>query len=78
MIDRDFYIAMNSGMAPLDFKVPASPSGRPWRRVVDTALPSPGDIVDIEEAPGIPVMHLYRVQDHAMVILMSEALKNHA
>ncbi|MGC8640559.1 MAG: glycogen debranching protein, partial [Isosphaeraceae bacterium] len=72
VLDRDFYVAMNSGMSPLDFKIPASPSGRPWRRIVDTALEPPEDFVDVEQAPRIPVLHTYRVLDHAMVILISE------
>ena len=46
LVDRDIYVAMNAYAEPLDFKIPAAPSGRPWRRVVDTALPSPDDIVD--------------------------------
>ena len=45
LIDRDIYVAMNAYREPLNFRIPAAPSGRPWRRVVDTALPSPQDIV---------------------------------
>ena len=72
VLDRDFYVAMNSGTSPLDFKVPASPTGRPWRRIVDTALESPEDYADFEQAPPIPILYTYRVQEHAMVILISE------
>jgi glycogen operon protein len=72
VLDQDFYVAMNSGSRPLDFKVPASPSGRPWRRIVDTAATPPDDILDLERGPRIPILHPYRVQDHAMVILISE------
>ena len=35
---RDLYVAMNSGNRPLEFKIPASPSGLGWRRLVDTTL----------------------------------------
>jgi glycogen operon protein len=72
LIDSDLYVAMNSGASALDFKIPSSPSGRAWRRIVDTALPSPDDIVDAEQATRIPVQHAYRVQSHAMIILVSE------
>ena len=64
---------MNAWAEPLDFKIPAAPSGRPWRRVVDTALPSPDDIVADDEGPRISVLQVYRVQAHSMIILVSEA-----
>src|SRR5262249_27243664 len=35
--DCDIFVAMNSGFASQDFEIPHSPTGRPWRRVVDTA-----------------------------------------
>jgi len=72
LIDCDIYVAMNSGQRPLDFKIPGSPSGRPWRRVVDTGCSSPEDIQETGEGPHIPVLHTYRVQDHSMIILVSE------
>jgi glycogen operon protein len=72
-IDRDLYVAMNATGAPLDFTIPASPSGRPWRLRVDTALPSPYDIVEEDEGPRIALLELYRVEAHAMIILVSEA-----
>ena len=36
---------------PVDFHIPQSPTGRTWRRVIDTALPSPQDIVGLDEGP---------------------------
>ena len=71
-VDRDFYIAMNAYWRPLGFQIPASPSGRPWRRVVDTALPSPDDIVDADHGPRVPISQVYRVESHSMIILMSD------
>ncbi|MFI5456959.1 MAG: glycogen debranching protein [Isosphaerales bacterium] len=72
VVDRDIYVAMNAYTEPLDFNIPAAPSGRPWRRVVDTALPSPEDIVADDEGPRVPVLKVYRVQAHATIILVSE------
>ena len=72
LIGRDIYVAVNAWSAPLDFKVPAAPSGRPWRRVVDTALSSPDDIVDEGKGPRVPVLQVYRVQAHSLIILVSE------
>jgi len=72
LVDRDIYVAMNAFTEPLDFKIPSAPTGRPWRRVVDTALASPEDIVAEDKGPRIPVLQVYRVQSHAMIILVSE------
>jgi glycogen operon protein len=71
LVDRDLYVAMNAGPEALEFRIPASPTGRPWRRVVDTALLAPDDIVEEDLGPVVPVLHLYRVQAHAMIILVS-------
>jgi isoamylase len=72
-VDRDIYVAVNAWSDALRFNIPAAPTGRPWRRAVDTALPSPEDIMGDEEGPGVPVLHVYPVQAHSMIILVSEA-----
>ena len=72
LIDCDIYVAMNAYWEPLSFRIPAAPSGRAWRRAVDTALIPPDDIMDEESRPPIPVLQVYRVQPHSMIILVSE------
>jgi isoamylase len=72
-IDRDFYVALNASSEPQTFHIPASPSGRPWRRAVDTALPSPDDALGLDEGPLIAVQKCYRLESRAMIILVSEA-----
>ena len=72
VLDRDFYIVMNAYWAPLTFQVPASPSGRAWRRAVDTSLPSPEDILGLDEGPIVPVSHPYEVEARSVLILISE------
>ncbi len=69
--DRDFYVACNAGDAPLAFRVPGSPSGRSWRRTVDTALASPLDIVETEDGPRVPGNGVYVVAPFSLVILIS-------
>jgi glycogen operon protein len=69
--DRDFYVALNAWREPLSFRVPRAPSGWPWRRVVDTALASPLDIVAEEEAPEVTAGALVPVAPHALVVLIS-------
>jgi isoamylase len=73
LVDRDIYVAVNAWSEPLGFKIPASPTGRPWRCAVDTALPSPEDILAEDEGPRIPVSQIYRVQAYSLIVLVSEA-----
>ena len=40
------YVAYNAFWEALEFELPALPAGQQWRRVVDTALASPHDIVE--------------------------------
>jgi glycogen operon protein len=73
LVDRDFYMMFNASWEPLEFRVAASPTGRAWRRTVDTALPSPDDALGLDLGPVIPVLFSYRAQARSMVILVSEA-----
>jgi glycogen operon protein len=70
--DCDFYVAFNAWREALPFRIPGSPSGRPWRRIIDTALASPLDILAFEEAPRVPVGTVYPVAPFSMIVLISE------
>jgi glycogen operon protein len=70
--DRDFYVVCNAWRESLVFRIPASPTGRPWRRVIDTALPSPQDIVELDEGPVVDPRTAYHVSPHSMLVLISE------
>jgi isoamylase len=71
--DCDFYVACNGDLMPETFCIPPSPSGRPWGRVVDTALPSPQDILEQEDGPVVPVQSGYVLQSFAMLILITRS-----
>jgi glycogen operon protein len=71
--DRDFFVACNAWREALAFRIPGSPSSRPWRRVVDTALASPLDIVASEAGLPVPANAQYAVAAHSLVVLISEA-----
>jgi glycogen operon protein len=67
--EPDLHTVLNMYWDALDFEVPIVP-GRRWRRVVDTARPSPEDIVDdVGQAPleadGV------RVEGRSVLILLS-------
>lgn len=47
---RDLYVMSNTWWEPLTFEVQAP---GPWRRVVDTSLPTPNDIVALDVARGV-------------------------
>src|SRR5207249_2086744 len=48
-VDRDFYVACNAWRETVHFRIPAAPSGKPWRRSIDTSLLAPLDIVGLDE-----------------------------
>jgi glycogen operon protein len=70
--ERDFYVACNAWIDPLDFRIPFSPTSRPWRRVIDTAQATPDDILDLDTGPRVPFMKPYRVPAHSMLVLISD------
>ncbi len=71
--DRDFYVACNAWTEAIEFRIPASPSGPPWRRVIDTAQPSPLDILELDEGPRVAADSKYPVAEHSLIVLMAEA-----
>jgi glycogen operon protein len=70
--DRDFYMAFNAWRESLNFVIPPSPQSRPWRRVIDTALSSPLDIVSLDEGPPVAAWTAYPVAPFSTVVLIAE------
>ncbi len=64
--DRDLYVMINAYWEDVDFAIQ---EGRGWRRVVDTSLPGPQDLLDPEneEPIGTPS---YRVKARSVVVLI--------
>jgi glycogen operon protein len=71
-VDRDIYVALNAFWEPLTFRIPASPSGRTWRRTVDTSLPSPDDALDLDQGPVVGFSTDYRVEARSLIVLVSQ------
>jgi len=69
--DSDFYVAFNSWTEVLPFRIPISPSRRPWRRVIDTALASPLDVVGQDQGPEVPALTSYPVAPFSLVVLIT-------
>ena len=71
--DRDVYMAFNAWRDPVKFTIPPSPSiGRRWRRVIDTALASPLDIVGPDEGPVTAVGSEYALAPYSLIVLITE------
>jgi glycogen operon protein len=70
--DVDIYVMINAGEENVRFTIQ---EGRPdsWRRVVDTARPSPEDIVDEAAAPVLDSL-AYDVQSRSIVVLTADGL----
>jgi glycogen operon protein len=64
--DPDIHVMANMYWGPLDMAFPAM-AGRRWRRIVDTARPSPDDI----GAPVAVTGERYAVQPRSVVVLTS-------
>jgi glycogen operon protein len=70
--DCDFYVALNAYHETIPFRVPASPTGRRWRRVIDTARPSPEDFVPEGEGPEVRPNVRYPVAAFSLIVFVSE------
>jgi glycogen operon protein len=66
------YLILNGYCEPLDFELPKPQSGTPWKRWIDTSLPSPNDIVEWQLAPEISGA-TYRVPGHSAIMLYTAA-----
>ena len=68
--DRDLYVMLNAGAADVKFRVQEG-SAAEWARVVDTAQPSPQDIVP--EDQGVRLRStVYRVRARSVVVLVRD------
>ena len=50
---QKLYLALNPSAEDILYQVPPAPPGRRWRRLIDTAIESPHDIVRPEEAVAV-------------------------
>ena len=67
--DRDLYVMINGGTEARVFTMQEKSAGK-WLRIVDTALPSPEDIVEDAQAPVVDAA-TYRVEPRSVVVLLS-------
>jgi glycogen operon protein len=70
--DRDFYLAFNAWEGALNFQVPPPPQGRAWRRVLDTALSPPLDILGLDQGPVVAAGSAYPAAPFSVAVLIGE------
>jgi isoamylase len=69
-----FYFVFNAYWEPLDFEIPPLHNpANPWRRWIDTSLPSPSDIVDWDDSPVVSGAS-YRAGPRSLVHLWTSTL----
>ncbi|MFM8273195.1 MAG: glycogen debranching protein GlgX [Gemmata sp.] len=71
-IDNDFYVAFNAWSDQVPFRIPASPTHRRWRLLIDTSKASPHDIIESESGPHIADGGLYTLGAFSTLVLISE------
>ncbi len=64
------HIMVNAYWEHLQFEIPKPKGNRPWHRILNTAVPSPNDILSFEEAPVIRGGKVY-VNARSIVVLMA-------
>ncbi len=67
--DSDFFIMFNSSETQIPFIVPSPLNGSKWIRVIDTALPSPEDILLPGSEKPIPTDGIYILKARSMAVL---------
>jgi isoamylase len=65
-----FHLILNAYWDSLDFELPELGGGDTWGRWIDTALDTPNDIVDWQEAAPVPG-HTYRTGPRSVVVLLA-------
>jgi glycogen operon protein len=70
--DADLYVAFNAWHEPLKFRIPAAPTRRKWRRVIDTALEGPHDFVAEGDGPVVAEGAVCVLAPYSTLVLVSE------
>jgi glycogen operon protein len=67
-----FHFMVNAWRDPLEFELPPTLelTGNCWHRWLDTALPSPADIVELAEAPAV-TRKTYQISAHSLAVMYS-------
>jgi glycogen operon protein len=70
--DNDFFIMLNASEKQVSVNVCAPPNQKRWLRAIDTALPSPEDILSPGTEKPLPTKGIYLMKARSMVVLISK------
>lgn len=70
-VQLGFHIMFNASAAPLEFELPPPGNQHPWRRWIDTGLPSPEDICALANTPPV-VDSRYPTGPRSVVVLLAD------
>ncbi|MDR1971658.1 MAG: glycogen debranching protein GlgX [Treponema sp.] len=70
--DNDFFIMFNGADKSASFRIAPPPEGKRWMRAVDTALPSPQDILEPGREAPLKNPETYQAKDRSIVIFISK------
>jgi len=71
---NDFYIMFNPNIDLHKYTIASPPPKKEWWRAVDTALPSPDDILSPGNEERLSSQRSYPVKARSMVILISKEI----
>jgi glycogen operon protein len=72
------YLIINAFWERLTFELPPAAGAGPWRRWIDTARPSPEDIVPWQSAPAVGDACRYSAEPRSVVALWRRRADRHA
>jgi len=68
----DLFLLFNADTSPIDFFVPALPTGKNWRLAVDTSREAPYDLFDPGKEPLIQGQNGFRLEPRSSAILLAD------
>ena len=70
--EPDLFILFNADTSPVDFFIPALPTGKNWRLAVDTSREAPDDLFDPRKEPLIQTQNGFRLESRSSAILLTD------
>jgi len=70
--EPDLFLLFNSSTSPVDFYLPALPTGNIWRLAVDTSRAAPDDLFDPGKEPSIKGEIGFRLEPRSSAILLTD------
>ncbi len=73
LTEPELFILFNADSRPVDFYLPALPTGKIWRLAVDTSRPAPDDLFDPGKEPSIQGQIDFRLEPRSSAILLRDS-----